>query len=209
MSESESFHFCGALDVRAVRGAAAAWRKRELSYHVTGSLPGVAAQDFRDCAARAFAQWQEVTPLTFAPAAPGAGPDVVLTTGRIDGPYGVLAWSELPDGSDRQLTQKYDSSERYVIAERPAQGRIDLLAVMAHEIGHALGLDHAPAGAPDLMAPTYRPGLRTLQPGDVQRVQALYGKPSPPPPAPGPAPGRWLYELAVDRRTGEATLTRR
>jgi hypothetical protein len=43
----------------------------------------------------------------------------------------------------------------------PADGRVDLLTVIAHELGHALGLDHA-VDPDDVLAPTLAPGWRAL-----------------------------------------------
>lgn len=201
-------HFCGTLDAvrSALGGGPAAWTKQQLTYWVAGSLPGVSSGTFESAAAQAFAAWAAVTPLTFRAAQRGEAPDIVVDAGKIDGPGSVLAYSELPDGSDRQLKQKYDTSEKFVVAARPPADSIDLLAVMTHEIGHALGLDHADKNAPDLMAPYYKPGLRTPQPGDVARMQALYGPPKAPPVPSGGA--AWRYVVEVDPATGAAVMAR-
>lgn len=202
-------YFCGSLDVRAVRGAAAAWRKREITWRVAGQLPGVGAETFRQAAAHSFAQWAAVTTLAFREASAGEAADVTVTAGPIDGAFGVLAWSELPDGTDRPLTQRYDTGDRFVLAERPQQGQVDLLAVMTHEVGHALGLEHDAADSGSLMAPTYVAGRRAPQANDVARIQQLYGKPArpqpPAPPQPPPAPAK-LYWLSSDAK-GVITLT--
>ncbi len=177
MSEPQEpiYHFCGTEE--NVLFAIAAWQKRRLAWAIQGDLPGVPGEAFRGAIAESFASWQSVCGLQFYEA---TGPvDIVLTTGPIDRAGGVLAWSELPDGSERQLTQRYDTRDRFVVATRPGPGQIDLVAVGSHEIGHALGLEHAPNGSPDLMAPIYEPGRRFPQPGDIERIQRLYGKPVP------------------------------
>jgi hypothetical protein len=180
----EPYYFCGTAE--AVADVISPWRKQLLVWQIAGNLPGLSRDDFRSAAAQAFASWQSVCGLTFKEAGLNETPDILMTAGRIDRQGGVLAWSELPDGSDRQLLQKYDTSEAYVIAIRPPTSKIDLVAVCCHEIGHALGLDHAANGSPDLMAPIYDPGRRTPQTGDIQRIQGLYPvRTTPPPPVPG------------------------
>lgn len=186
MSDEQHF-FCGTHEPFSA-DLVKAWRKRTILWSVQGRLPTVSASQFREAVAGALASWEDVCGLRFAEAEAGVAPDVLITAARIDGPSQVLAWSELPDGSDRRLTQRYDTSEKYVVAERPARGMIDLVAVVCHEMGHALGLEHAPAGSGDLMAPTYAPGRRTPQPGDVARIQKLYGPAAPPVPTPSPVP---------------------
>ena len=51
----------------------------------------------------------------------------------------------------------------------------DLRYTLAHEIGHAIGLDH-PGATGQLMAFTYQEQFRDLQNGDVEGAVALYGK---------------------------------
>ena len=176
----EVIHICGVTE--AMLANLAAWRKRRLRWQVAGNLPNLTRDVVRSVFQQAFDSWQSVCGLSFEEGTPA---DILVTTGRIDGTFKVLAWSELPDGSDRSLTQKYDTSESWIVSEAPPQNRIDLVAVAAHEIGHALGLDHARPGTRDLMEPTYAPGRRVPQPGDISRIVSLYGPPVAPPPPDG------------------------
>jgi hypothetical protein len=50
----------------------------------------------------------------------------------------------------------------------------DLRYTLAHEIGHAIGLDH-PAGGSQIMHFRYEERFRALQPGDINGAIALYG----------------------------------
>ena len=51
----------------------------------------------------------------------------------------------------------------------------DIRYTIAHEVGHAIGLDH-PSPSGELMSFRYTEDFRTLQPGDVAGAVALYGE---------------------------------
>lgn len=169
------YYFCGCT--QEMMDNIAAWNKKDLVVSVAGTLPTLSREEFAAAVKQALDSWAAVSPLRFTLSSDN--PDIILTTGRIDGSGKVLAWSELPDGSDRMLRQRYDTSERFVIANSPAMNTIDIVAVLAHEFGHAFGLDHAPQGSSDLMAPIYQPARREPQDGDIARIQKIYGKPLP------------------------------
>src|SRR5262249_33151728 len=54
----------------------------------------------------------------------------------------------------------------------------DLRYTLAHEIGHAIGLDH-PVSAGQIMGYRYEEHFRSLQPGDTHGATLLYGARSP------------------------------
>ncbi|XP_030780111.1 matrix metalloproteinase-28 isoform X2 [Rhinopithecus roxellana] len=84
---------------------------------------------------------------------------------------GALAHAFLP----RRGEAHFDQDERWSLSRR--RGR-NLFVVLAHEIGHTLGLTHSPAPRA-LMAPYYKRLGRDalLSWDDVLAVQSLYGKP--------------------------------
>jgi predicted Zn-dependent protease len=89
-----------------------------------------------------------------------------------DGPLGVLAHAYSPlDGSIH-----FDESEDYT---EHTQSGINLRLVAAHEIGHALGLDHS-FESNSIMYPFYNGYIDQtsfkLSQDDINRIQSLYGR---------------------------------
>ncbi len=170
------------------------WGKKEIRWtiHNQASLPGFGLDDLVDVFKWAFSQWSAVANLKFIVIGSASPADITITTGRIDNAGNTLAWSELPgpNAINQQLTQKFDSSEPFVFSSNPPPSKIDLGAVAVHEIGHALGISHAPSNSRALMAPIYSPAIRTPQSWDIQQIQQRYGSPLPsvtdPPPGPNP-----------------------
>ena len=72
----------------------------------------------------------------------------------------------------------------------------DIRYTMAHEIGHAIGLDH-PSPSGELMSFRYGESFRALQPGDVAGAVALYGPRSAPVVAAAPKPGAGAPDMAL------------
>jgi predicted Zn-dependent protease len=174
--------YCGTPAFDLAAGAPARWSKSQLLWSVQTDLPGVLHDAFRAAIAEALAAWAAVCGMTFAEAPSAAQADILIATGPIDGPQGILAYSELPPASP--VHQKYDTGEQW----RTAAGQgIDLPTVACHELGHALGLDHDAQGSGSLMAPYYDPNVSKPQPRDIARAVALYGPPRQTPPSP-PAP---------------------
>ena len=112
------------------------WNKRRIAWSIVSEFQGItqsqASQVFEDI----FGAWNEATlgVLTFEQVDSPSACDIMITCGPIDQQYGVLAWSELPPGDDRRLTQRYDSRDRFTIEINPQQnGLIGLHEVGCHE----------------------------------------------------------------------------
>lgn len=173
-------YVCGTPD--ALAAEAARWRKSALSWLWSGKvLPGVSAEATYQSYQEAFDAWTAHVLLTATRAVGFTPPDVIAVCRAIDGPRGVLAQSELADGTDSQKHQWYDDAEAWTEASFR-------LAVMSHELGHVLGLGHS--GDPgDLMAPYLRPGGPTAPTaGDVAALLRLGYPPRTQPPPEPPQP---------------------
>lgn len=172
--------FCALPDRAALRTSICKWPHTKITWTLSGGLlPGVSERTTLDAFREAWESWRRVCGIEPV-YVQSPRPNVLSTTGAIDGPGRTLAWSELPCGvqASATLTQKYDNRE-------PWDADM-LLAVPCHEIGHALGLDHLAAG--NLLAPFYDSRIKAPQAGDIAEAQKRYGPPiivPPPPVEPG------------------------
>lgn len=184
---------CALPDMQQQVGELNKWDNPDITWAIINDLPGLSRQDFESAAATAFGYWATVCGIRPKKTNDPNTANVVITVGNIDGPSGTLAWSELPNRGTRRVTQKYDSSERkWVISLNPSGGALDITRVLAHEIGHAVGIFHISAG--NLLAPTYSLQVHKPMSGDVAEATARYGppvaQPTPiPTPNPQPTPG--------------------
>ena len=148
----------------------------------------------------AFSWWAEAAEMT---------PVMVQTPGealirshfaRIDGPSGILAWSELADNTNQPKTQRYDNSEMWSIDWF-------LQAVISHEIGHMLGLTHDSELSASLMAPFIQESVRKPTPRDAQRLIGLgylrRTTPIPDPTQPGPGVPANTLRLKTAKAAGD------
>lgn len=91
-------------------------------------------------------------------------------------------------------------NNRYTWSTSGQAGQFDVQSITAHELGHALGLNHPGAAACSEETMWFSAGAgetkkRSLEPGDKNGLVTLYGAaatttttPQPPPPPPAPAP---------------------
>lgn len=149
------------------------WPMPRITYYAKLRLPGI-NEDQADAAYdAAFAQWAAVCNIEPVRVADPNLANIFAKSGvgkhvGLDDRGGTLAWSELPCNvsENMQLDQMYDEAEDWSFNMA--------VAVICHELGHALGLAHLGKG--NLMAPYYDPGIRTPQKGDVSEIVKLYGK---------------------------------
>ena len=116
----------------------------------------------------------------FRPAAPGEAPDILI--GAQGAPERV-AFANVWHGDGRAGRHRAADPRHDLLQSRAGldtgtgplrAGRLDLETVLAHEIGHAIGLDH-PGATGALMGYSNQGSIDHLMPGDIAGAVALYG----------------------------------
>lgn len=140
---------------------------------------GIARASFEREAAAAFAMWGAAAAISFRRVADAGSAQIVIGAQRV--PRGVAFADVAPDATS---TGPIRSIRRALVCLNPEQmwkvgfdgdvGVYDLRYGLAHEIGHAIGLDH-PGPSGQLMSFRYDEGFRGLQPGDIAGAVAIYG----------------------------------
>ena len=161
----------------------------------------------------AFSAWSAVANLTFvfvavdngvAFNAAGTNADIRIGGHAFDGAGGTLAHGFFPpsNGITAAGDIHFDIAESWLLA--PAPGSFDIFQVMAHELGHALGLDHT--NVPNsLMDPFYTTAYLGPQADDIAGMQFIYGAPvtaNVPEPTTLALVGLALLGLSLRRRGG-------
>jgi hypothetical protein len=142
----------------------------------------------------AFAAWSAVADVTFVQVADsgagcafngaGCAGDIRIGGHVFDGPGGVLAHGFYPpaNGVTAAGDIHFDVAELWKIGF--GGPGFDIFQVFAHELGHALGLDHT-AVPMSLMNPFYTEAFSGPQADDIAGMQFIYGAPQTAIPEPG------------------------
>ncbi len=166
---------CGLPDfnITAPGGDPCKWPMPGVTYYHDVHLPGLTDSQVAEAYDIAFSQWAEVCNLNPSRVDAANKANIYARSGvgkkyGLDNKGGTLAWSELPCGvaENIQLDQMFDEAEDWSFNMA--------VAVICHELGHALGLPHLNSG--NLMAPYYDPNVTKPQDGDVVEIVKLYGK---------------------------------
>lgn len=151
------------------------------TWYLRDELPWMNRAELESVIQEAADGWTAVCDFKAIKAANQSSALWVFTVAKMDGPGGVLADAQLP-GGNRQQVCRIDVAESAM--------RHLLVAILRHEIGHLMGLQHFPSNPPpELMEPTLNPKVTTPQATEAALCVQWYGKPieQPKPPADKPA----------------------
>ena len=142
---------------------------------------------------KAFAMWEEVTPLRFVKSASRSA-DILINWKNIDGRSGTLAYAYSP-GSRIGGDAFFDNAENWKLTRGnkhySRREATQLLNTLTHEFGHSIGLSHST----DIKAIMYKnyqgwnSNLRLAR-DDINGIQSIYGPPQGRRPTPTVEPNR-------------------
>src|SRR3990167_2040090 len=201
----DGVRICGIAESLELGARISYWPEKTVTWNGRDSLPRLAIVDMKAVWNMGIEGWEPHCGIDFVYTSNPKTANILLTVANLGGASGVLADSHLPpaglqSNSQFQAIQRYDSSEVWVVSDRPKAGEIDLVRVCCHEIGHAAGLPHMGDG---LMAPMYSTKIRfPSAPVEIEAMQRGYGLPRPKEPPPTPD-GKIIVHVEYDKATGK------
>jgi len=169
---------CGVTDALPLILALSQWKnKRKLFYFFGSYLSALTKTSQQDMFHTAVNSWSSICGLTFDISPTISNADIVINASKLRREEfgqrgGVLAWAELPQGSDLQLQMKIDDVEPWV--DIPNKSGIYYQAVVAHELGHSIGIGHLNQQS-QLMNAFYNAAIFTPQEHDIVEAKSRYG----------------------------------
>lgn len=171
---------------------------------LTVSLDSIMPAGYKTAMEAAFNAWSAVADITFVEVADGGedfnasgtSGDIRIGAHNMGGPGGTLAHGFYPpvNGNTAAGDIHFDSTDTWKIGFGGTG--FDIFQVMAHELGHAIGLDHS--SVPNsLMNPFYTEAFSGLQADDIAGAQFIYGARVQEPPPGVPDSGATLALLGL------------
>ncbi|KAM3920437.1 matrix metalloproteinase-18-like [Leptodactylus fuscus] len=210
---------CGKHEQRMSYKVGSKWKKDTLTYKIINTTALLPDKLVREELTRALKVWEDVSTLKFVEVDINktADIDIFFVSGlhndgvrnAFDGPGRVLGHAFMPPFSkskkDIDGDLHLDNDEKWSINDKKG---VNILQAAAHELGHALGLDHSTIPEA-LMAPTYKgykPSFK-LHKDDIEAIQALYGKPIAKTNTSSPTPPLGVVPKAVTPSAGKKNVT--
>lgn len=175
---------CGCTDAQPVSGRLDRWKPGLVVTYCVAGYPtesGLSKEQVLNVVKRCCDAWSAVCGIKFQRVTDPGEAHIVMNKGRgqsagFDGPSGILAWCEIPQGNafQGQLQLRWDLEELWV-DDATANG-IQLMNVTCHELGHGIGHYHNNVQA-QLLNPIYNARIGVPQSYDIQEAQSRYGKP--------------------------------
>jgi len=141
---------------------------------------GIPSKVFRNELAAAFAMWEAAANISFREASSPAEADILI--GAQLEPEGWafadVFYNAFSVGVMKPISKALiclNPTRAWKVGFDGDLGTYDLRYTLAHEIGHAIGLDH-PSGGGQIMGYRYEERFRELQPGDIAGAVQLYGE---------------------------------
>ena len=143
------------------------------------SQSGVSKVMFLEEVRFAFDMWERVANIRFEAAAGGAKPGILIgaQADPVGYAYADVTYVKDGTGTTRQIDRSLiclNPMKRWKVGFDGNLAVYDLRYTIAHEIGHAIGLDH-PEPHGQLMSMDYLESFRSLQAGDVSGAVRIYG----------------------------------
>jgi hypothetical protein len=140
---------------------------------------GIPAMQLQTETAAAFAMWERAANIRFERTADVSKADILIggqlvPNGRA---FANVSFKSSEQGATRRIDKSLiclNQNQPWKIGFGGNPDAYDLRYTFAHEIGHAIGLNH-PGPSGQLMGFKYAESFRALQPGDLDGAIALYG----------------------------------